>query len=356
MLHIIYGNDQLAVKEAFARLRESLNTDGGLETNTTTLDARAATPQEVMGACNTVPFLGEGRLVVLEGLFSSMRPAAKGRSARGKKDAAPAVGPHADDEDLEAEPSAAEVRWEPLAEYIPQMPPSTTLVLLDRSVLATNPMLKALSVYGKVEKFELPGEKQVEVWVTARAKTIGLKIDAPAARLLAELIGPDPYVLASELEKLHAYSGGDVIREGEVRELVSRAKEHKGWDLTDAMLDGQGAKAARVLQELIEDGSHAGQLLATIATEYRKIMICKDMLERGARGSEIATRINAKPGYGLDKRIDKAERMSWEALRAAQQSLIQAELDQKEGLMEGDLALELAVQELAAAPVRTVVR
>ena len=76
----------------------------------------------------------------------------------------------------------------------------------------------------------------------ARAKKIGLKLDAPAAKLLAELIGPDAWMLASELDKLLAYSGGEVVREADVRELVSRAKEHKGWDLTDAILDGRARR------------------------------------------------------------------------------------------------------------------
>jgi DNA polymerase-3 subunit delta len=190
----------------------------------------------------------------------------------------------------------------------------------------------------------------------SRAKKIGLKLDAPAARVLAELIGPDPMTLSSELEKLLAYSGGNIVREADVRELVSRAKEHKGYELADAVLEGQGAKAARVLNELLEDGAVAAVLLSTIAGRYRRIAIVRDMLGRGEPGTAIARRIGAKMGFGLDKLIDQAQRTPYAAIRDGYARLILAELDLKRGLMDERLAIELAVQELASRPVAAASR
>jgi DNA polymerase III delta subunit len=199
-----------------------------------------------------------------------------------------------------------------------------------------------------------------------RAKKMGPKLDAPAARVLAELIGPDPLTLASELEKLLAYSGGStvgngpspdaaIVREADVRELVSRAKEHKGWELADAVLEGQGAKAARILHELLEDGAVAAVLLSTVAGRYRRLAIVRDMLERGEPGTQIARRLAVKLGFGLDKLIDQAQRTPYAAIRAAYARLIQAERNLKTGitggLMDDRLALELAVQELASRPM-----
>jgi DNA polymerase III delta subunit len=79
-----------------------------------------------------------------------------------------------------------------------------------------------------------------------------------------------------ELEKLRAFANGDVVRVSAVRELVSRAQEHKGWELSDAISDRQPAKATRVLEELLEDGANEGALLATIATKYRRMAIARN--------------------------------------------------------------------------------
>ncbi len=352
MLYIIYGSDQLARRDAFDKLKAELDKDGSLATNSATFDARQTTPQEVMAACDTVPFLGDRRLVVVEGLLqraSRMKKGRKGTPARAAKSY---------DADEEEEDDAGV--WIALVEYVPRMPETTTLVLLDDDVQARNALLTAIGPLGKVEHFTLPSERDVPGWVMSRAKKIGLKLDAPAARVLAELIGPDPLTLASELEKLLAYSADNVVRDADVRELVSRAKEHKGYELADAVLEGQGAKAARVLNELLEDGAVAAVVLSTVAGRYRRIAIVRDMLDRSEPGTAIARRIGAKMGFGLDKLIDQAQRTPYAAIRDAYTRLIQAELDLKRGttggLMDDRLALELAVQELASRPAAAASR
>lgn len=347
MLYVIYGSDQLARREAFDKLKAELDKEGSLATNHVTFDASRATPAEVMAACDAMPFLGDSRLVVVEGLLKKGSRIKKGRKRSGKPEPA------------EEEEDDAGV-WIVLADYIPRMPATTTLVLLDDDVQASNALLIAIGPLGKVEHCVPPSERDLPGWVMSRAKKIGLKLDAPAARVLAELIGPDPLTLAGELEKLLAYSAGNVVRDADVRELVSRAKEHKGWELADAVLDGQGAKAARVLNELLEDGAVAAVLLSTVAGRYRRIAIVRDMLDRGEPGTAIARRIGAKMGFGLDKLINQAQRTPYAAIRDGYARLIQAEFDLKRGitggLMDDRLALELAVQELASRPVAAASR
>ena len=357
MLFIIYGKDSLARKEAFDKLRAELDKDGSLSTNTITLDAKATSPQEVMAACDTIPFLGDARLVVVEGVLKTVARLKPGGKSRGK---VRSVEPDDFEEQEEAEVDPGV--WLVLVEYVPRMPASTTLVLLDGDASSGNPLLKLLGPLGRVEQCSPPDEKRLASWVMARARKIGLKLDAPAAKLLAELIGPDGWMLASELEKLLAYSGGAIVREAHVRELVSRAKEHKGWELAGAVLEGQGAKAARVLHELLEDGQPSQLILATIAGRYRRIVIARDGIERSESGSAIAQRVGMKVGYGLDRLIEQAERMSLPAIRAAYARIIEAELDVKRGLIDGErqdaerLALELAVQELASQPTASTRR
>jgi DNA polymerase-3 subunit delta len=273
-----------------------------------------------MAACDTAPFLGDKRLVVVEGLLGEA-----GRPKRGRKKAAAEI----EDED------DGSAKWRPLVEYIDRMPPTTTLVLIDDAVPATG-LLKEIGPKGKVQSFSPPDEKQLPRWVMDRSKEIGLRIDSPAARTLAELVGVDEEgksrgsrtshmgMLATEMEKLAAYANGEVVRESDVRELVGRAREQKAWELTDAITGGQAATAARLLQEQIEDGRAMQVILSTVAGKYRRIAVAKDMHERGESGTAIASRLGIKPGFGVEKLIDQAERLSWEALRAAYARIVGA--------------------------------
>ncbi len=328
MLYIFYGSELLARRDALERLKESLDSDGSLVTNTTYLDAARSSPQEVIAACDTVPFLGEHRLIIVEGLLSQA-------TRRGRR---------ADDEE---EPPPDAGRWEPLVDYVPNMPPSSVLVLTDVAVTVKNALLKKLGPLGEVKQFTSPSERDLPGWVNAHAKKIGLKIDAPAVRLLAGLIGPDTWMLASELDKLCTLANGETVHEADVRELVSRASDQKGYFLSDAVVDGHGAKAARLLQELIDDGAALPVLLSTVAGRYRRIAVAKEMMEHTAPAAEIARRLGMKPN-AIRWLMEQASRNSWPTIRWAYGRIIQSELDVKRGLMDDRVALELVVQELAS--------
>ncbi|MEX0682126.1 MAG: DNA polymerase III subunit delta [Dehalococcoidia bacterium] len=343
MLYILYGSDPVARREAFGKLKAGLDTDGGLATNTTHLEAAKTSPQEVIAACDTVPFLGEHRLVIVEGLLTWASKRAK-KTAKDAKD-----GQDEEGEEEEAQPDPG--RWELLLAYIPNMPPSTTLLLLDDGVPATTALLKKLTPLGDVKRFSAPGEKETAGWVRDYARANGFKIDGAACNLLGELIGPDTRALVSELDKLAAYAGTDTVRVDDVRELVGRAKEQKGYFLAEAVVKGRGVEAAKLLQELIDDGQVPPVLLSTIAGRYRRIAIAKDMMERRSGTAEIARRL-ATTETAVRFLMEAAEHVSWAAIRRAYDRFIEAELDLKHGLMDDRTALELAVQELALRPGR----
>lgn len=341
VLYILYGPDTHSRKAALDKLKAKLDTDGALATNTTTLEAGKTTPQEVMAACDTAPFLGSTRLVIVEGVLSA--------AGRAKKAPKKTARPRTADDETDAGP------WAALAEYAGHLPETTTLVLVDDTAPAGG-LIAALKPYAEIKEFKLPADRELPGYVMNRAKQMGLKLDGPAAKLLADLIGPDIWMLASELDKLATYANGDIVRDKDVHALVSRAKEHKGYELSGAIIEGNGAKAARILQELFEDGEPQQVLIATVVGAYRRIAVTKAMVEAGESDSTIMSRLKISP-QALPYRLDEASRFSWERIREAYALAIKAELDVKQGLMDGpegaQLALELLVQELASPPKRT---
>jgi DNA polymerase III subunit delta len=330
MLYILYGSDTFSRREALESLKRELDEDGALATNTLVLEAGQSGPQEVIAACDTVPFLGSHRLVIVKGLLEQ---AGRGRGGRRSKKA--------------AEESAADLGpWAPLAGYVERMPPSTALVLLDGSVNEKAPLFEALAPRAQVRRFEPPSDRELPAWIQQRARATGVKLDGRAARLLAELVGPDPWIIHNELEKLATYAGERPISEDDVRSLVSRAREQKSYLLADAVAEGRGAAAVRLLNELREEGQATGQILATIVTRYRRLAIAREMLDRGESARAIGARVGTS-GYGLERLIDQAERFSLARIRAAYDRLLQTDLEIKTGVMEEDPAMELLLQDLA---------
>ncbi len=76
MFLLLYGPDDFSAAEELARLRAT----GGFEHNQDTFDGQTADLGTLRAVCDTMPFLSERRLVILNGLPKRKR-AAKGEAS-----------------------------------------------------------------------------------------------------------------------------------------------------------------------------------------------------------------------------------------------------------------------------------
>lgn len=333
MLYILYGDDALSRREALEELKAELDTDGMLSTNTVLLVAAQTTPQEVMAACDTAPFLGQCRLVIVEGLLSATSQRGR-RSARSGGKNAPDTGP-----------------WQGLARYAAHMPGTTVLALVDDEVAPGHPLLEALRPMARVLAFPLPEPRAVPAWVAARARKMGLRLEARAAALLAELVGNDTWALANEIEKLAAYSNGQPVTEADVRQLVPAASELAIWDMLDAIVEARPQAVVRLLYDLLTRGQNPGALLKAIETRYRRLAVARELLDAGATVAEIGSQLGQR-GYGLERLLGQASRQPMPAIRSAMARIVEADAAVKGGVYDEEVALELLAQELAQVTAR----
>lgn len=332
MLYILYGSDSFSRAERLRALKLELDADGSLDSNTAEFEAGQVSPLEVMGACDTVPFLGGQRFVVLEGALSQAQAPGRGRRPR----RAPGEG--------EVDTRGP---WQALVEYAARIPETTTLVLVDGGGVDES-LLDALKPSATVERFSLPGPKEVAGWVQARARVRGLEIDGRACSMIAELIGNDTGIIASEIEKLLVYANGDRITVADVKALVSDVSDRAGYLLADAVSEGKPAEATRLLHQLLQRDHVPPVLLLTIENRYRRLAVARQMMDEGATGAQIGRKLRMS-GYGLERLLDQASRMSMDKVRWALDRIAQSDHDLKEGRVDGEkLSLDLLVQDLAS--------
>ena len=339
VLYIFHGADTFTRREALAELRASLDVGGALATNTVTLRANETSAGEVMAACATPPFLGTHRLVIVEGL---LKLAQDGRK-RGRKS---------------EEGDAAAAAWEPLTASLPEMPESTALVLVDGSVSRDNPLLDRLRSVAKVQPCEPPAPRALADWAQARAQKLGLKLERGAAQKLAQLVGGqepgpdreslDTWSLASEIDKLAAYTGGPVIRAEDVEALTPGLREQKSYFLCDAIAERRPAAAAKLLHELLIQNDPPQVILATIAGHFRRLAIAREMLDAGADTAAIGPEVG-RVGYGLEKLVEQASSYSLAEIRVVYAEIVDADFVHKSGRSDEIGAIEVLVQEIASS-------
>jgi len=326
------GRDDFSLREELARIKGELDSDGMLSVNTDVLDGREVSPEQLMAICDTMPFLSAHRLVVVEGLLKRFdrpeRPRRGARAARG-------------------ESTEALERWRGLADYAQRMPDTTTLILVDDEVSGENPLLQALKPSGQVREFRLLRPGVVLQWILERAQNQGIDISPAAARLLADLVGNNLWLLASELEKLAAYAQGRRIEGADVRALVSEARDISVFAMVDAIAEKRAAVAMRLLRQLTTAGAEGGYLLAMVVRQYRLIIQAREMMTAGLPSQEIGQRLGVTSGFVLQKILDQAQRYSLSRLKAAYRRLLEADVGVKRGHYDEGLALELLVHDLA---------
>jgi len=239
VFYILHGEDEFGLGEELAGLRARLaaSDPAMADLNTSVLDGGRLTLGELRHACDSIPFMADRRLVIVNGLLGRLAGAPSG----GDK--------HADRAMLDE-----------LAAYLPCLPPTTRLVFAETSSLKpSHPILKLAEEQRKHKKayvraFSVPKEGELPAWIRRKAEEKGGRISNEAVAVLAALVGADLRLLDQEIDKLLLYADGRLVTSEDVGKLVSRAREASIFDLVDCVGRRQTDRALRLLHRMLEDG------------------------------------------------------------------------------------------------------
>jgi DNA polymerase-3 subunit delta len=344
VLHLYYGADEFQISEALAALRTQLDVDGLLATNTTTLAPRGLTPGVLLQHISTLPFLAAARLVVVEGLLTSI----SGRNAV--------------------------TEWTPVIEALPALPPVNHLVLVEPltsreagQAFARSAVVRAFREVAGAEVREFRAlrttgrENEVVPWLRERAARAGISLDPQAATALAGHIGADLRTLAGELEKLARYAGSRAISAADVELLTPDARETSIFNLVDAAVEGRTGQALVMLRRMLShDSEEPLRVQAMIARQVRLLVRARELIDEGAPQEAIRDATGVTAGFALRKLITQARATSLPAIEAALRAIEASDRAVKTGETGDELALELLVirlgELLGGTPARAATR
>ena len=328
MIYALYGENEYLIHEKATEIKAGLGDPATADLNTTRMDGRSLSVDELRLACSTLPFLAASRLVIVEDALARFEPRPGAvESSKGRPDP------------LEAG----------LRAYLPTLPESALLVFVERgAVSAGNPLLKLLrEVKATLHEFPLLTGPALTAWIDKQVRSAGGDISPRAAETLGAFVGGNLRSLAQEIDKLGAYAGKRRIEEGDVQRLVADAREVKVWTLTDALAARNRDAAIGVLHQLLDDGGQAPVLMAMIARQFRNLMLIKEMADERLSPEAIAGQLKIHP-YVVQKALATARSFSYERLDAIYHRLLETDLAIKTGRLEPDLALDLLVLDLTS--------
>jgi DNA polymerase-3 subunit delta len=319
--YVFHGTDEFTCAEAVADLKRRLGPPDVVALNTVHLDGKKVSLAELQYACDTIPFLAERRLVIVEGLLTRL-------NARAEKG-----------------------YLETLCGYLPRLPETTRLVFIEHEVLPpTHPVLKLVheGARGYARQFNPPDSKELPGWITKRVHRYGGTIEQRATHQLAAVIGADLRLLDQEIVKLVTYTNGvRPITLQDVATLVPYVQNAVVFDLVDALGRRDGRSAAYTLHRLLETGEHPLGLLAMIARQFRLLLQVRELKAQGLSPREAARVLELHP-FPASKLYDQEAYFTADQLESVYRHLLEIDVAVKSGEIEADVALDLLVAGLAA--------
>ncbi len=328
MLHVLLGEDDYSIRQALEEIKKTIGDETALLTNTTVLDGRQISLDQLHSACETVPFLSEKRLVVVEGLLGRFEPAGRTRKKK--------AGNNSGNDDIKA-----------FVASMKQLPEFTELVLVDGKTGGNNPLLRELMTVTRVRSFPLLRDSQLKQWIAQIVTDAGNTISPQAVNSLVGFVGNDLWLMSNEIEKLMVYAAGRRIEEDDVKALVSNAREAGVFAMVDAIIELRARKAQEYLQQLLRQGAAPAQLLVMISRQVRIIFQIKELRNQKKTRAEIQKKLGLTSDFVLNKAWEQSDRYSSTRLREVYHRLLETDLSIKTGKYDGDLALDILIAELA---------
>ena len=323
MFYIFHGENTHGAWETLNTIKAKIGDPDMLSLNTTQLNGKGLRVNDLMDACNAMPFLAPKRIVIVENYFTSS-------------------------------PDAKEVNT--LLDYLAQIPDSARLFFIEGKSLKSNSKALKLAakeeVAGVVRKFEPLAGPKLEQWIVKRTTEKGGKMHPAAARMLATNAGNDLGLLDNEIEKMVLYRlGAEGEEAGEispqdVQLLSPHIAEVNIFDLVDALGNRNGAQAARLLQQKLNEGAEPFLIFSMFVRQFRMMIQVKELIDRNMRPPEISkeTKIHS---FVVGKVAQQAKSFSMRQLEQVYSHLLDIDVRVKTGQADLVTALNMLVFNLS---------
>lgn len=239
-----------------------------------------------------------------------------------------------------------------LSAYIANSPEHAVVIFVADELNGVRKMGKFLRDNTTAVEFTLLDDSQLTKIARDKFADAGVQINDPDLRQLIGLTGQDVRRLINEINKLvTAALPNKVITSELIEALVPNSRELTNFDLTDHLVAGRRLQALASLKKILDDGAEPLALMGLISYNYRRLLIVKEMMSRGADRREVAN--VAKLRYNdQEPFLSAARRSDLRSLTRAIQLLAKTDLAIKtstggSGPAGARMQIEMLVCELA---------
>ena len=241
-VYLLIGDDEREKGALVAALADTID-EGVRAFNLDRFHGGDAGLDEVLAAAGIVPVIAPRRIVIAVRAERMLQPAKESEAAR----RALAV----------------------LEVYLKAPPAETTLVLVSGGLDTRRRIAKQLRERATVVRCGVPEDAAgLREWIKERVEEAGRRAEAPAIRLLSDLVGSDAGRLRNAVDRLLLFvDAGEIVTPAHVREVLGPATPHATdeWAVARAIEQGMTDRALRELGLALDAGAVPYMVLGQLA-------------------------------------------------------------------------------------------
>ncbi|HEX6922234.1 MAG TPA: DNA polymerase III subunit delta [Bacillales bacterium] len=320
-VYVLYGTEPFLIEEMKQAIVENALDKEAFEFNFAQYDMEETPIETAIEDAETLPFLGEYRVVILKNPFFLT-----GKNEKKKIE-----------HDLDR-----------LERYIDDPSPSAILVFAaDYEKLdQRKKIVKKLKKTGEMMEFSTADENAIYRMLRDRAELEGAVFTREANERLLQLIGPHLYHLVSEVEKMALYVGekGEITSDV-VDLLCAKTLESNVFALVDKVVKNRLDEAFMILHDLLKQNEEPIKLLALLSRQFRIIFQVKQLKESGYTQGQMAKRLRLHP-YAVKIAAGQGRNFEKTGLLRILDKFTETDYAMKTGRMDKRLALEILLADI----------
>lgn len=305
-IYFLYGEENYLKKQYKERLTRALIPEGDTM-NYAYYEGKGINVGEIIDLAETMPFLGERRLIVIEnsGFFKNASPE--------------------------------------LAEYMKNLPETTYFIFVETELDKRGKLFKAVKDKGRIVELAKQDEQTLVRWILGNVKREGKKTTEPAVRYLITKCGTDMENLYREMEKLFCYTlDKESIEIADIEEICTTQITNRIFDMVNAVAEKKQKKALDYYYDLLALKEPPMRILYLLARQFRLLMEVKELTANGCDKKEIASKAGLHP-FVVGKYQEQARAFSGKMLREILEESVDIEECVKTGRLQDVLGVELFI-------------
>ncbi len=310
-VYLLYGEEAYLKKQYKDKLRNAMVAPDDTM-NYAYYEGKGVNVKEIIDLAETLPFFAERRLIIMEntGFFKNATPE--------------------------------------LADYIKEMPESTSMIFIESEVDKRGKLYKAVQSKGRVVELGRQDEATLLRWIVGSVKREGKQISEGTVRYFLTKVGTDMENIQKELEKLFCYTlEKDKITVEDVETICTTQITNQIFDMVNAVADKQQRKALDYYYDLLALKEPPMRILFLLARQFKLLLEVKTLDKQGYARKDIASKTGLHP-FVVGKYQEQAKSFSQKELRAIMEEGAEIEESVKTGSLTDTLGVELFIMKHSA--------